>query len=99
MPKKSFVVKSSKDGWMVQREGKKKCDDYLVIESREEAIYRAVALAKPGDLVLVAGKGRGGAFFGRGLAVMDFIARHRQTRGEMPRRGAGEGLLGSQFGR
>lgn len=41
----------------MQHHGKSKGDDYLVIESRREAICRAVALAKPGDLVLIAGKG------------------------------------------
>ena len=41
----------------VQRADKRKGDDYLVIESREEAICRAISLAKPGDLVLIAGKG------------------------------------------
>ncbi len=41
----------------LQRTGKHKHDDYLVIESRQEAIVNAIALARPGDLVLIAGKG------------------------------------------
>lgn len=41
----------------VQRTEKRKGDDYLVIESRGEAIHRAVAMARPGDLVMIAGKG------------------------------------------
>ncbi len=41
----------------LQRGGKRKNDDYLVIESRREAIVKAIALARPGDLVLIAGKG------------------------------------------
>jgi len=41
----------------MQRAEKRKGDDYLVIESREEAIRKAVSLAKPGDLVMIAGKG------------------------------------------
>lgn len=41
----------------VQRAGAKKGDDYLVIENREEAIHRAIAMARKGDLVMIAGKG------------------------------------------
>ncbi len=41
----------------MQRTDKRKGDDYLVIESREQAIRKAVSLAKPGDLVMIAGKG------------------------------------------
>ncbi|MBI2425536.1 MAG: UDP-N-acetylmuramoyl-L-alanyl-D-glutamate--2,6-diaminopimelate ligase [Candidatus Hydrogenedentes bacterium] len=41
----------------VQREGKEKQQDYEVIESRAEAIARALDLARPGDIVLIAGKG------------------------------------------
>ncbi len=41
----------------IQHAGKKKDDDYLVILDRAEAIERAIALAEPGDLVLIAGKG------------------------------------------
>ena len=32
-------------------------EDYLVIPDRREAIFRAIGLAQPGDLVLIAGKG------------------------------------------
>jgi len=41
----------------VQRTPKRKDEDYLVIENREEAIRRAIAMARRGDLVLIAGKG------------------------------------------
>ncbi len=41
----------------LQHRGKRKGEDYLSIESRKEAIAQAVALAKPEDLVLIAGKG------------------------------------------
>lgn len=41
----------------MQRAEKRKGDDYLVIEDRAEAIHRAVGLARPGDLVMIAGKG------------------------------------------
>lgn len=41
----------------LQHQGKRKSEDYLVIESRREAIARAISLARPGDLVLIAGKG------------------------------------------
>ncbi len=41
----------------VQREGKRKGDDYLVIESREEAIRQAISMACKGDFVMIAGKG------------------------------------------
>lgn len=41
----------------MQRMGKSKHDDYLVIEDREEAIHTAIRRAKSGDLVLIAGKG------------------------------------------
>lgn len=41
----------------VQKEGKRKGDDYLVIESRDEAIRTAIGMASPGDLVMIAGKG------------------------------------------
>ena len=32
-------------------------DRYLVVENRKEAIYEAVAKAKPEDVILIAGKG------------------------------------------
>lgn len=41
----------------LQRAGKTKEEDYVVIESREEAIRHAIGRAKKGDLVMIAGKG------------------------------------------
>ena len=41
----------------MQHAGKKKMDDYYVIEDRAEAIARAISIAKPGDFVMIAGKG------------------------------------------
>lgn len=41
----------------LQRAGKTKEEDYMVIESREEAIRHAIHRAKKGDLVMIAGKG------------------------------------------
>ncbi len=41
----------------LQRSGKKKGDSYLVIADRREAIQRAIDMARPGDLVMIAGKG------------------------------------------
>lgn len=41
----------------IQSAAKRRNDDYLVIEQREEAIARAIAMARPGDLVMIAGKG------------------------------------------
>jgi len=41
----------------IQHAGKKKGDDYLVFADRAEAIRRAIGMAEPGDLVLIAGKG------------------------------------------
>jgi len=41
----------------LQKAGRTKDDDYVVIESREEAIQHAIGLARRGDLVLIAGKG------------------------------------------
>ncbi len=40
-----------------QRSGKKKGEDYRVISDRTEAIAAAVTMARPGDLVMIAGKG------------------------------------------
>jgi UDP-N-acetylmuramoyl-L-alanyl-D-glutamate--2,6-diaminopimelate ligase len=37
--------------------GKRKDVDYLVIPDRAEAIRRAIEMARPGDLVMIAGKG------------------------------------------
>lgn len=41
----------------IQSAGKRRDDDYVVIEQRDEAISRAIAMARPGDLVMIAGKG------------------------------------------
>lgn len=41
----------------LQHKGKRKDEDYVVIESRSEAIRHALSKALPGDLVLIAGKG------------------------------------------
>ncbi|HRI89109.1 MAG TPA: UDP-N-acetylmuramoyl-L-alanyl-D-glutamate--2,6-diaminopimelate ligase [Candidatus Hydrogenedentes bacterium] len=41
----------------LQHAGKQKYDDYLMILDRAEAIRTAIDTAKPGDLVLIAGKG------------------------------------------
>ena len=41
----------------MQKSGKRKGDDYLAIVDRQEAIHQAIALARSGDVVLIAGKG------------------------------------------
>lgn len=41
----------------IQHAGKKKHDDYLTILDRAEAIRQGVAMARPGDLLMIAGKG------------------------------------------
>jgi len=41
----------------MQHAGKRKGDDYWVIENRAEAIEKAIRAAKPNDLVMIAGKG------------------------------------------
>ncbi|MDZ4859308.1 MAG: UDP-N-acetylmuramoyl-L-alanyl-D-glutamate--2,6-diaminopimelate ligase, partial [Candidatus Hydrogenedentes bacterium] len=41
----------------LQHAGKRKYDDYLMILDRKEAMQTAIGMAKPGDLVLIAGKG------------------------------------------
>jgi len=41
----------------LQRAGKRKKDDYLVIERRQDAIRQAISMARPADLVMIAGKG------------------------------------------
>ena len=44
MPKKSFVVRSSQDGWMVQREGKKSAES--MHKKKDVAVRKGRALAK-----------------------------------------------------
>jgi len=41
----------------LQRAGKKRDQDYEIIEDRKMAIERILALAEPGDLVMISGKG------------------------------------------
>ena len=41
----------------IQHAGKRKDDDYLVIQDRAEAITRAIDMAETDDLVVIAGKG------------------------------------------
>ena len=41
----------------MQRSGKKRDEEYVVIEDRREAILSGLAIAQPGDLVMIAGKG------------------------------------------
>lgn len=41
----------------LRQAGKKRGEDYLVIQDRREAIHRAIEMAQPGDLVMLAGKG------------------------------------------
>ncbi len=41
----------------LQHAGKKRDDDYLVFVDRGDAIRRALEIAEPGDLVMIAGKG------------------------------------------
>ena len=41
----------------LERVGRRDCKDYFVVEDRAKAIELAIQLARPGDLVLVAGKG------------------------------------------
>ena len=44
MPKKSFVVRSSHDGWMVQREGKKSPES--MHKKKDVAVRKGRSLAK-----------------------------------------------------
>ncbi len=44
MPKKSFVVRSHKDGWMVQREGKKSPES--THKKKDVAVKKGRSLAK-----------------------------------------------------
>lgn len=57
MPKKSFVVRSSPDGWMVQREGKK--SPVSMHKKKDVAVRRGRSLAKRMGGVLKI-KGRNG---------------------------------------
>ncbi len=41
----------------MQRAGKRKTDDYLMLLDRAEAIEAAIGMAQPGGLILIAGKG------------------------------------------
>jgi UDP-N-acetylmuramoyl-L-alanyl-D-glutamate--2,6-diaminopimelate ligase len=41
----------------LQHAGKKRGDDYIVVQDRREAIQRAIEMAREGDLVMLAGKG------------------------------------------
>jgi len=41
----------------LQHAGKKRDDNYIVLEDRREAIQRAIEMARDGDLVMLAGKG------------------------------------------
>ncbi len=57
MPKKSFVVRNSPDGWMVQREGKKSPES--THKKKDVAVRRGRSLAKRAGGVLKI-KGRNG---------------------------------------
>ena len=57
MPKHSFVVKSSMDGWMVQREGKKSPES--IHKKKDVAVRKGRSLAKrAGGMLKI--KGRNG---------------------------------------
>lgn len=57
MPKNSFVVRSSEDGWMVQREGKKSPES--MHRKKDAAVRKGRALAKrAGGMLKI--KGRNG---------------------------------------
>ena len=57
MPRKSFVVRSSQDGWMVQREGKKSPES--THRKKDVAVKKGRSLAKRARGVLKI-KGRNG---------------------------------------
>jgi hypothetical protein len=57
MPKKSFVVRNSPDGWMVQREGKKSPES--THKKKDVAVRRGRSLARRAGGVLKI-KGRNG---------------------------------------
>ena len=55
MPTKSFVVRSSPDGWMVQREGKKSPES--THRKKDVAVRRGRSLAKrAGGMLKIKGK-------------------------------------------
>ena len=55
MPKKSFVVRSSPDGWMVQREGKKSPESKH--RKKDTAVRRGRSMAKrAGGMLKIKGK-------------------------------------------
>jgi hypothetical protein len=55
MPKKSYVVRSSPDGWMVQREGKKSPESKH--KKKDVAVRRGRSLAKrAGGVLKIKGK-------------------------------------------
>ena len=57
MPKKSYVVRSSPDGWMIQREGKKSPES--THRKKDVAVRRGRSLAKrAGGMLKI--KGRNG---------------------------------------
>jgi UDP-N-acetylmuramoyl-L-alanyl-D-glutamate--2,6-diaminopimelate ligase len=49
------IIADAEAGMVQSR--KERETDYLVIPDRAEAIHRAIGIARPGDLVLIAGKG------------------------------------------
>ena len=55
MPMKSFVVRSSQDGWMVQREGKKSPES--THKKKDVAVRRGRSMAKrAGGVLKIKGK-------------------------------------------
>jgi hypothetical protein len=55
MPKKSFVVRSSQDGWLVQREGKKSPES--THKKKDVAVRKGRSLArKVGGVLKIKGK-------------------------------------------
>ena len=55
MPMKSFVVRSSQDGWMVQREGKKKPES--THKKKDVAVRKGRSLARrAGGMLKIKGK-------------------------------------------
>ena len=55
MPRKSFVVRSSPDGWMVQREGKKSPESRH--RKKDAAVRRGRSMAKrAGGMLKIKGK-------------------------------------------